>query len=343
MSRTDDGASETHPRQTLELIGHQAAEQALLEAYRGGRFHHAWLLGGPRGIGKATLAYRFARFLLANPDPASAAVCNAVDLAVLPEHPAAHRLAAQAHPDVFVLERSEDAETGKLPSFIPVERVRRIVPFFGATAGEGGWRIAIVDSADELNAFGANALLKLIEEPPKRSVVLLISHAPAQLLPTIRSRCRRLDLKPLESAQVAEVLARLPDMPSQREELIAAAEAGEGSVGKAWRLASGDGLKVRQVTLAMLAQLPASDGFALHDLGDLVAKARDGLNVFRDTVEGYLAERLRDALVGPVRLARISQVWDKVTRSGREVEIYNLERKPFVFLVFSELAEALKA
>jgi len=137
------------PRLTDALYGHADAEAALLAAYRGGRVPHALLLVGPKGIGKATLAYRFARFVLAHPDPAAPEVQTATSLAVDPEHPVARRMAAQAQADLLVIERTAN-EKGNLRQQIAVDDVRRTVAFFGATAGEGGWRVAIVDAVDEL-------------------------------------------------------------------------------------------------------------------------------------------------------------------------------------------------
>ena len=138
------------PRETSALFGHQEAEQVLLESYKSGRIPHAWLIGGPPGIGKATMAYRLARFVLAHPDPKSPAVQKAATLAVAPEHPVARRIAAQAQGDLLVLERTINEQTGKLYTVIRVDDVRRTVSFFGSTAGEGGWRIAIVDAVDDL-------------------------------------------------------------------------------------------------------------------------------------------------------------------------------------------------
>jgi len=180
-----EGTEVPHPRETFALLGHAEAERALLEEYRGGRIAHAWLIGGPAGIGKATLAYRMARFALAHPDPAAAAVQSATSLAVPPDSPIARRVAGRAHPDLLVLEREPD-DKGKMRTVITVEQVRRTVSFFGSTAGEGGWRVCVVDSADELNPQGSNALLKVLEEPPPRSLFLVLSHAPGRLPPTIR-------------------------------------------------------------------------------------------------------------------------------------------------------------
>src|SRR5437016_8213797 len=167
---------------------------------------HAWLIGGPRGVGKATLAYRMARFVFAQPDPSRPDAQGATWLGLPPDNPAVRRVGAQAHSDMLVLARTE-GDSGKLRTVIQVDDVRRTIGFFGSTAGEGGWRVCIVDSADELNAAGANALLKILEEPPAKALLIVVSHAPGRLLPTIRSRCRRLALRPLAAEDVARALA----------------------------------------------------------------------------------------------------------------------------------------
>jgi len=334
----DDESEQTHPRATTAWFGHALAERALLDAYRGGRVPHAWLIGGPSGIGKATLAYRFARFVLVHSDPSEDAVQAATSLAVDPAHPVARRMAAQAQGDLLVLERTV-GDTGKLRTRIAVGDVRRSVSFFGSTAGEGGWRIAIVDSVDELNKESANALLKVLEEPPARALLLLVSHAPGRVLPTLRSRCRLLPLRPLSGEDVVQAaavaLGRSPDEPDLR----AAAEAADGSVARALMLLEGSALALRQRVLDLLAQLPNPDKRALHALGDALGGTEpQALAAFMDTINGWLAARLSN---GPSRnLAPVAAAWDKVNTAARDVEIYNLERKPLVFAVFGWLAEA---
>ena len=223
-----------HPRATAVLFGHADAEAALLAAYRSGRVPHAFLIAGPKGIGKATLAYRMARFVLAHPDPAAREVQAATSLAVDAEHPVARRIAAQAQPDLLILERTLN-DKGVLRKQIAVEDVRRTVAFFGSTAGEGGWRIAIVDAVDELNRSGANALLKVLEEPPQRALLLLVSHSAARVPPTLRSRCRILTLRPLAEAEVAAALAAAIGSPADDPQIAAAAAAADGSGARAWR------------------------------------------------------------------------------------------------------------
>src|SRR3984957_1766065 len=211
-----------HPRERFGLVGHARAELAVLEALRAGRLAHAWLICGPEGIGKATLAFRIARFMLSGRDPfARAAEAYSID--VIETDLVSRQIAAGAHPDLFVLERTLGT-TGKLRTEITVEDARRATSFLQATSAQGGWKVLIVDVADELNRSAANALLKIIEEPPDRSLVLLVAHAPARLVPTIRSRCRGLRLDPLTPAEIGEIILGLPDNAAS-ESVVAAAAA----------------------------------------------------------------------------------------------------------------------
>jgi len=342
VNEDDDEAALPHPRETLQWFGHDDAERALIEAYRGGRMPHAWLIGGPPGIGKATLAYRMARFVLAYPDPSAPHVQSAASLALPDDHRAARLVAAQGHPDLLVLER-RPGESGALRSVITVEDVRRLVPFLGSTAGEAGWRVVVVDSADELNAAGANALLKLLEEPPRRCLFLIVSHAPGRLIATIRSRCRRLMLRPLMPADIARAvggaLGRDPDDAAVQK----AAAAADGSVAQAIALIGGPLLAVRERVIELLARLPAIDPRALHALGESLERAdRLVLATFVDVVRDWLSARLAGELPHGGRLMRLAQAWDDVNRTARDVEMYNLERKPLVFKVFGWLAEAAR-
>jgi len=331
------------PRETTSLFGHGEAERALLEAYKTGRIPHAWLIGGSPGIGKATLAFRMARFVLAHPDPRAAEVQKATSLAIDPAHPVARRIAVQAQGDLLVLERSINEQTGKLYTVIRVDDVRRTVSFFGSTAGEGGWRIAIVDAVDDLQREGANALLKILEEPPQRSLLLLVSHAPGRELPTIRSRCRRLLLRPLAREDVVRALTEATAGTAADSELREAAEAGEGSVGRALALLDGPALALRQRILDLFAQLPNPDPRALHALGEAISGADPKtLETFMDLVNGWLSRRLTEGSQGPAHLARVAEAWEKINNVARDAEAYNLERKLLVFSVFGALAETAR-
>ena len=341
---SDDEREVKLPRETTALFGHADTEQALLISYKSGRVPHAWLIGGPPGIGKATLAYRFARFVLAHPDPSAAEVQKATSLAVDSGHAVARRIAAQAQGDLLVLERVINEQTGKLYTVIRVEDVRRSVSFFGSTAGEGGWRIAIVDSVDDLQREGANALLKVLEEPPERALLLLVSDAPGRVLPTIRSRCRRLLLRPLDDSDVARAAAAATGREADDAEIVNGARAADGSVARALALLDEDAQTLRQRVLDLIAQLPEPDPRALHALGDALGSSDPrALETFMDMVNGWLSVQLNGVAQSKPQMARVAETWEKVNRAAREVEAYNLERKPFAFAVFGALAEAARS
>jgi DNA polymerase III subunit delta' len=351
----DQAAEALHPRATSVLFGHVQAEQKLLTAYRGGRVPHAFLLVGPKGIGKATLAYRMARFVLAHPDPAAPQMAAATSLAVDASHPVARRVAAQAQGDLLVLERMPNEKGGILRQQIAVDDVRRTVSFFGSTAGEGGWRIAIVDAVDELNRSSANALLKVLEEPPERALLLLISHSASRVPATLRSRCRIITLRPLDTGEVAKAVATATGAEATDPAIVGAAATAEGSVARALALLDEDALALREQALALLDRLPKLDPNALHALGDALAGTDPApLAAFVDTVNDWLSRGLdregkgqgngnRARGNGEIgRMARLAEAWERVNASARDAEVYNLERKPFVFSVFGLLAEATR-
>lgn len=350
MSDLSEGAPESdrregcpHPRETLRLVGHREAEQALLSAYRSDRMHHAWLISGAEGVGKATLAYRLARFVLARPDPAGAAVQDAVDLAIAPDHPAARRVARLSHSDLLVLRRGWNADRKGFFGEIRVDDVRRTASFFGSTAGEGGWRVCVVDTADDMNGAAANALLKALEEPPPRALFLLLSAAPRALPAPVRSRCRSLRLAPLSDRETLDVLRGLPELADEHEmeALATAAELAEGSVARALSLLASDGAALRATVSGLLDRLPAVDVRAAHalaeDLGRRGAEAR--FAVFVALVGDWLHARVAaGAALREPRLARFAELWEKTARSAREIEVFNLDRRPFVLETLTELA-----
>jgi DNA polymerase-3 subunit delta' len=333
-----------HPRETSDLFGHREAEFALLNAYRSGRIPHAWLIGGAQGIGKATLAYRMARFVLAHRNVSAAEVQRAETLQLDPADPVARHVAAGAHGSLLTLERTLN-DKGVLRTVITVDETRETIAFFGSTAAVEGWRVCIVDTVDELNPNAANALLKILEEPPRQSLFLLVSHAPARVLPTIQSRCRKLQLRPLAIDDVIGAAASATNVAIDDPALAEAAEAADGSVARALTLLGGDALKLHQKTTALLATLPRVDPRELHALGDALGGSdRVALAAFMDSVDRWIGERLRagDANANLPRLARLAEVWEKISRSARDTQDYNLERKPLVFSVFGQLAEATR-
>jgi DNA polymerase-3 subunit delta' len=333
-----------HPRETMSLFGHREAERTLLQAYQSGRIPHAWLIGGAQGIGKATLAYRMARFVLAHRDSRARQVQTAETLEIDPVHPVARHVAAGAHGGLLTLERTLN-DRGVMRTVITVNETRETISFFGSTAAVEGWRICIVDTVDELNANAANALLKVLEEPPRQSLFLLVSHAPARVLPTIQSRCRKLPLRPLAVDDVIRAAAGAAQIAVDDPALAEAAAAAEGSVARALTLLGGDASRLHQRTAALLKSLPHVDPRELHALGDsLGGSDRALLAAFVDSVDRWMAERLRagDASANLPRLARLAEVWEKINRAARDTAEYNLERKPLVFSVFGLLAEATR-
>jgi DNA polymerase-3 subunit delta' len=247
-----------YPRENPHLLGHATAEATILDALRGGRLHHAWLITGAEGIGKATLAYRFARRLLAGGT-------DSLDMPAT--HPVFRRVAANTHADLLTIEREWDEKKKRMKKQISAESVREIPPFLRLTPAEGGWRVVILDGAEDVNPQSANALLKVLEEPPARAVLMLVCNAPGRLLPTIRSRCRHLALSPLAPGEMARALAQyLPTTaPDDRASLASLAE---GSPGRALALAAEGGLKLAAMVGEILdagPDFPLLRGYEISD------------------------------------------------------------------------------
>jgi DNA polymerase III subunit delta' len=347
------------PRARDRLVGHAEAERAFADAIASGRLHHAWLIGGPRGIGKATLAYRVARFLLAGRGTADGAARDetrgggglALDDARPADRLAARQVAALSHPNLAVLRRVRNPERKTVPTAISVEAVRRALALFGSTAADSGYRICIVDPAEELSIAAANALLKVIEEPPPRSLFLIVSHAPQRLLPTIRSRCRRLTLRPLSQPELAAVVASLGP-PWNEADAAALARAGaraEGSVARALELldpaAAALVTEVETLVGGLWTGAARLDGRRVLALAERLApREADALFALcLDTVQGLVSERLGARAGEPAdRLAGLVAVCDKVAVASREAATYNLDRRPLVLSLFGDLAEAAR-
>ena len=259
------------PRANPYLLGHESAERELRRLVEAGRLPHAILLSGPRGIGKATLAFRFARFLLAQGGDSTKAAVES-GLAIDPESGVFHRAAAGGHADLLTIERVYDPRRRRLRGQIVVEDAREITAFFRLTPAEQGWRIVVVDGAEEMNRSAANALLKVLEEPPRRALLLLVSHSPGRLLPTIRSRCRRFAMFPLACMVVTRLLRRYrPELADPEVEALAALSG--GSIGRALELAEAGGPGLYRSVLGLLSQIPRLDVIRLHAFADQLARA----------------------------------------------------------------------
>ena len=290
-----------HPRETVALLGQASAEAAFLEAFATQRLHHAWLITGPRGVGKATLAWRIARFLLATPDVAEDDMFGAPppnNLDIPDEHPVARRIAAGADPGLVSVVRSVNEKTDRLRNEIVVDDIRRLNGFFQMSAADGGRRVVIVDAADEMNVSAANALLKTLEEPPERATLLLVSHQPSRLLPTIRSRCRTLRLHPLAPDDLSAALAQAGvEVGAEAQALSALAG---GSVGDAIRLKQLGGLEIYAEIVALLNSLPQFDRQRGLALAEAAAQrgAEDRLDLLFTLFEVAFARLARTGATG---------------------------------------------
>ena len=292
-----------HPRETLRLIGQDRAEADFLQAYTSGRLHSGWLITGPKGVGKATLAYRIAAFLLAEAPADSGgglfgdAQPEPTSLDISPDHPERRLILAGSHPRLAVIRRAVNEKTGKLQAEITAEPVRDLKKFFHMSATDGGRRVVIVDAADEMNVTAANSILKELEEPPAKTTILLIAHQPARLLPTIRSRCRELRCVPLQAEEMAEAMDQAGVHIDEREAMAALTG---GSVGEGVRLAMHDGLALYAELIALLSRLPHIDRPAALALAESCAGkgAEVRFPLVIDLLEHFIARTARAGLLG---------------------------------------------
>lgn len=357
-SRDGGNASDSAPpvpRANPHLLGHEVAEEILRRLFELGRMPHALLLTGPRGIGKATLAYRFARFVLAHgageASPPSRSG-NDAGLAIPAQSGVFRRVASGGHADLLSIERAYDPRRRRLRSEIVVDDAREITSFLRLTAAEGGWRVVVVDGADEMNRNAANALLKVLEEPPRQALLLLVAHSPGRLLPTIRSRCRRFPMSPLAPEIVRRLLARYrPDVPD--EQAAALTELAGGSIGRALDLAAAGGVELYASLLALLSREQGIDPAALHAFADRLARgeADDAYRAVEELVARLLADIAvaaarglargddRDSatlrrLAGRSPAARWAELRDEIGQSFARADALNLDRKQTILSAF---------
>ena len=334
-----------HPREVYSLLGHETAEARFLKAMRSGRMHHAWLLSGPKGIGKATLAYRMARKLLGG----ESLLSTSLDIPASDE--IAQRVEALTHGNLFVLRRPYDTKLKRFRQDIPVDRVREVSGFFQETAAETGtWRVCIIDSADELNRNSENAILKLLEEPPSNTLFILISSAPGRLLPTIRSRCMGLELRAVPEGQITAWLAEhgrgSPDL------IDAAVRLSRGAPGKALAL-----VQNADIVLRSISDYVQSLGRSAPDVDMIIAKRLaekrhiisrdlfwDGLD---DTIHAHALFAATGAYEGPFTPARVKRspkVWQANHARLRDVRraegAINLDKTATMFELLSSIREA---
>lgn len=318
------------PRANPRFAGHDEEVGALRHAVRAGRLHHGWLLTGPAGIGKATLAYRFGRWLLAGGQND--------DLSIPEDSGVFRRVAAATHPDFFTVERRVNTKTEKLQGEIVIATIQEASAFMRLTPAEGGWRVVVVDGAEDMNINAANALLKLLEEPPPRAILLLVSAAPGRLLPTIRSRCRVLPMAPLPKTAMHELLeAYVPELEATgRARLV---ELAEGSIGNAISLAQSGGMALAAlVDEALDGQVKPARAQAIADEVVRSVEGADKFEVFFSLLRARLAARTRMAArAGAGNLQSRLALWQDFGKLERETLGLNLDKRAAIIVALEQL------
>jgi len=328
------------PAENTKLFGHEEAEDFLAQFYRSGKGHHAILIEGPEGIGKATLAFRFANHVLSHPDPASAPLrIGDPDL----NSAVSRQITAGASHNLLHLSRPVDEKTGKVKSAITVDEVRRAGKFFSQTSGTGNWRIVIIDPADDMNRNAANAILKILEEPPKRAMFLVLSHAPGKLLPTIRSRCLPLKLAPLDDQALVSALAHLGIQSVGQGEEQALLSAAKGSVGEALKLLNYGGGDIIEAYNAVLSSEGPAARKAMHRLADALSGKES------DTIFDFFVSHVGDDVMNRARIAagegriaaaeRLARLYSDITEKLTVSDAYNLDRKQTIMEVLSDIKQ----
>ncbi|MEQ1576207.1 MAG: DNA polymerase III subunit delta' [Hyphomicrobium sp.] len=354
-----------HPRMTARLYGHEAKEAAFAAGLAADRLHHGWLVTGPEGVGKATLAYRMARYLLALPHDRA---LSGQSLDVPDDSPSSRQVRALSHPGLLLLRRPYDPKVKRFKTEIPVDEVRRLRSFLNLTAAEGQYRVVLIDTADDLNANAANAVLKSLEEPPGRTVFILLSASPGRLLPTVRSRCRTLDLAPLGSDVLKRAVVQA--IAASGEDVTASVPSGEdwqllerlagGSVRRVLSLQTAGGLELQRRLEALISSLPSVDWPAVHMLADELSSvaAETKFNLFQDLLASFMARLIRaqatgvgappelalaHRLIGEGRLAAWASLWETLAAEKAVVEALNLDRKTLILQTFARLEASARA
>lgn len=331
------------PSENTVLLGQDNAADLVAGAYAAGKLPHALLLAGPRGIGKATLAYRLAYHLLKHPSrEAAPAVLEPVD----PTSALFRQIAQGAHPAILHLTRPFDEKAKKFKTVVSVDEIRRVNRFLSMTSHDGSYRVVIVDAADDMNRSAANALLKSLEEPPSRTIFLLIAHSLGALLPTIRSRCQIVRLLPLQPSRLVEAMEAvgvpLPNDAVGRERLLARAG---GSVRSAILLSAFRGLEI----LAAVDDIAASK---VLDLGmaQRLAETVGGRDqeIRFDMMNDYVLDRTADAASVAAQQGRadlangLSRAWEQMRIAITDTDTYNLDRKQHTLTLMLQLHETLR-
>jgi len=322
----------THPA----IIGHAQALKEVQEAFTSGRMPHAWLIAGIEGIGKAALAKHIAQYVLSN-GTTTLGAWNSEDRA-------AKLVEAETHPDLLIIRRPTDEKTGTRKSIIPVEEMQKIGGFFHKTATHGGWRIVILDEVHALNRHGQNAILKIVEEPPPRALILLTVTTPGVLLPTIRSRTRLLELSPLGPEEMRTIVKSAAQQTSP-EDIETVINLSQGSVGFALKILRTQTLPLYREMIGILDLMPILDVARLHKLADQIARKADAESF--EALSALLIERLRQTILDEAqkhpegRVDVALDIWDKTKATFITTEFSNLDRKLAFITAVNDIRAAL--
>ncbi|MEE2662150.1 MAG: DNA polymerase III subunit delta' [Pseudomonadota bacterium] len=360
------------PQENDKFYGHTTAEQNFLNAYNATRVHHAWLISGPKGIGKATLAYRIARFLLADDvapleeeppalfDLEAPEKINQPTLSMSSEHPIFHRVAVNGHLDLSIVNLRLSDDEKRMPTVISVDQIREIGGSLSLTPAEGGWRVVIIDGAENLNTNAANALLKILEEPPQKVIFLLVCHIPSRLIPTIRSRCSHIKLLPLP-AEIIDILLQsyVPELNNDDRKMLI--RLSDGSIGRALELSKNEGLSIQSELITIFDSFPEIDIEATHKFADLIARRENEKHwqTTKELITRNIADLIKSTFsksallslrYGEVELASLTRLqklgspkqWTKVWEDSFELfsiaDNLNLDRKEVVLSIFGAMA-----
>lgn len=355
-----------HPRHTQNLFGHDGVERGLAEAFATGRMHHGWLIAGPEGVGKATLAYRLARYVLSEAherDPFGQTLATADDTV------ATRQVRALSHPGLLVLRRTFDTKAKRFTASIAIDEVRRLRTFLGLRGGDDTWRVVIVDTADDLNPNAANALLKSLEEPPARTLFLLLTSEPGRLLPTIRSRCRTLELAALPAEPLRQAVRQALTASSEEvtDSLPAPSEwailerLSEGSVRRLLGLRGGGGIALYNRLNDLVGSLPKLDWAAIHTLSDELGgtAAEQRFELFFELLLALISRLVRaragaagcapddvalaNRLIAEGSLARWAELWETIVVEKADAMLLNLDRKSLILGTFQRIEAAARA
>lgn len=333
-----------HPRDVYSLVGHEQQESRFADAFNRQSLHHAWLITGPQGIGKASLAYRMVRTVLGGQPQTDGR------LDVPEGDPVAQRVASLGHGDFLSIRRPYDEKSKKIKSVIPIEEARKVTSFFSKKAAEGGWRVCIIDTIDEMNIKATNAVLKTLEEPPDKCLILLISKAPGRLLPTIRSRCMELQLRALEEDALTPWLRDKTDADAQDIANIILMSG--GAPGRAYALAKNADTVIKPLQ-AFTQSFPNPSGRLLHMISDQLSLANASVSyqLFCDALMDLLRAQALYAHTGewdyafqPMAKSRSGEQWDLLrTKLQRSIALQaglNMNKKTVLLSLLRDIANS---